>query len=153
MDISNRFEIMIGKLEMNNNSFALSIGKSPSNIKPIIDGKSKPGYEMLEAIFKKYPQINRDWLLMGEGEIFRTTKKIDKIEMQTFDALPVMWNSLKENYEKTIDDLRYTVNLQKHLLNNSFMGKQSSNVHPQMGKYRKLNIRVLRTKREEKKCI
>ena len=132
MDISKRFEAMIASLEMNNNSFALSIGRSPSNIKPIIDGKSKPGYDMLEAIFKKYPQINRDWLLMGEGQIFRNQKNASKIEIQNFDALPVIWNSLKDNYEKTIEDLRYTVNLQKQLLNNNFMGKQASNECPQI---------------------
>jgi len=120
MEISKRFETMIASLEMNNNSFALSIGRSPSNIKPIIDGKSKPGYDMLESIFKKYPQINRDWLLMGEGQIFRNQKNTDKIEIQNSDTLPVMWNYLKDNYERTIEDLRYTVNIQREMLRGKF---------------------------------
>lgn len=123
MEISERFVIMIDSLGMNNNSFALSIGKSPSNMKPIIDGKTKPGWEMLELILTKYPQINPAWLMKGEGHIFINQKHEVKKEETTNDLLPVMWNSLKENYERTIEDLRYTVSLQREML----MGKLESN--------------------------
>ncbi len=69
--INVRFKELISLLGKSNNSFALSIGKTSTTINNIVEGKSKPGYELLEAVFQMYPQISRDWLLMGEGEIYR----------------------------------------------------------------------------------
>lgn len=82
MKISERFTTIIDVLGMNNNSFALSLGKSPSNIKPIIDGKIKPGWDMLELIFYKYPHINPTWLMKGEGQIFT-----DQNNEQIFESI------------------------------------------------------------------
>lgn len=110
--ISNRIEFLISALGMNNNSFANSLGKSASNIKQIIDGKSKPGFDMLNLIKKKHPNVNLDWLLLGEGQIFveNTDKKTVK------ESTPELWENLKKSYESTIEDLRYTIQLQKQIL-------------------------------------
>ncbi|MDI9859655.1 helix-turn-helix transcriptional regulator [Flectobacillus roseus] len=106
--ISQRFEALIKALKMNNNSFANSIGKSPSNIKFVVDGSSKPGFDLLEQVLKTYPNVNSDWLLRGEGEMFKQTEKVV--------AEPTLWQTLKENYENRIEELQYTISIQKQLL-------------------------------------
>ncbi len=69
--ISDRLTALIKKMNMSGRQFAQSVGKSPSNVASVTDGKTKPSFDFLEAIILAYPQLNRDWLLMGEGEMFR----------------------------------------------------------------------------------
>lgn len=104
--IGKRFELLIHALKMNNNSFAVSLGKTSTSIKIIVEGTSKPGYDLLELVLKNYPQVSSDWLLRGEGEMFRSEQK----------AEPTLWLTLKQNYENTIEDLRYTISLQRQLM-------------------------------------
>jgi hypothetical protein len=106
--ISQRFEALIKALKMNNNSFANSIGKTSTMIKFIIDGKSKPGFDLLEQVLLTYPNVNSEWLLKGEGEMF---KKQEKTVVE-----PTLWQTLKENYESRIEELQYTISIQKQLL-------------------------------------
>ncbi|OIN55673.1 helix-turn-helix transcriptional regulator [Arsenicibacter rosenii] len=76
--INERIVKLIETLKMSNNAFAKSIDKSSTAINYISDGKGKPSYDVLESIFKRYPQVSRDWLLMGEGEMFRTSAPVNK---------------------------------------------------------------------------
>lgn len=114
--IADRFKILIKELRMTNNSFAISIGKASTSINYIVDGKSKPGYELLEAVFKVYPQISRDWLLMGEGDIFRkkqaesnTGQMVDKIE-QFFAS---KYELLLEQKNSVIAEQRFMLEIMK----------------------------------------
>ena len=72
--ICERFKQMLDALKISNNAFAKSIGKTSTTINYIVDGRNKPSFDVLEAIFEKYPQLSRDWLLMGEGDMFRESK-------------------------------------------------------------------------------
>lgn len=69
--INERFNLLIEALKLNPNAFAKSIGKSYTAIDSTIKGKSKPGYDMLEATFETYPDISPDWLMNGKGEMYR----------------------------------------------------------------------------------
>ena len=76
--IDARFKTLIRVLGKTNNSFANSIGKTSTTINNIVEGKSKPGYEILEATFLTYPTVNRDWLLGGDGPVLKdSTPKED----------------------------------------------------------------------------
>ena len=77
--ISERLVELIKSLKMNNSSFAKSLGKPPTTINYIANGNNKPSFEVLETIVQVYPQINRDWLMAGEGEMFKEQKQ-DKAE-------------------------------------------------------------------------
>lgn len=68
--IASRIESLINALKMNRNTFAKSLNKSFSSIQIIVEGKSKPGYDLLETILLAYPQVNPSWLMKGEGEMF-----------------------------------------------------------------------------------
>ena len=51
--------------------FADEIGVQRSNISHILSGRNKPSLEFVLKIFERYPDINPDWLLRGQGEIGR----------------------------------------------------------------------------------
>lgn len=73
--INQRIDNLIAALNKNHKTFAESIGKAPTIIYNIVNGRNKPGYELLELICEKYPNVSRDWIIMGEGDIFREPKE------------------------------------------------------------------------------
>ncbi|AYQ31406.1 helix-turn-helix transcriptional regulator [Runella sp. SP2] len=95
-NIAERFKVLIKELGKSNHSFALSIAKNSTTISNIVDGKSKPGYELLETIFQVYPQVSRDWLLMGEGTIFRSSENV----VRSGEYLQEYLQKLESNFER-----------------------------------------------------
>jgi|GEM_PF-2803266 len=73
--IGERFAQLIEAKKITTNAFANSLGKPYTSLKVIIDGSSKPGYDLLEKVLQTYPEINTVWLMSGEGEMFRPADK------------------------------------------------------------------------------
>ncbi len=65
--IDQRFAQLIQQFGLTKNSFALSLGRTASVVQHLIDGRNKPGYDLLCKVFDIYPNVSRDWLLLGRG--------------------------------------------------------------------------------------
>ena len=65
--IDQRFAQLIKQFGLTKNSFAVSLGKTASVVQHLIDGRNKPGYDLLCKVFEIYPNVSRDWLLLGRG--------------------------------------------------------------------------------------
>lgn len=115
--IGERFSILVKGLKMNNNSFAKSVGKAATTINYIVEGKSKPGYDVLESVVKTYPQVNPNWLLTGEGEMVKSVPtapvvSTDSYLVEHLHTLEENFNRLAkqlENKDKQIEGLQRTV--------------------------------------------
>lgn len=99
--VGDRFGMLIKALGMNNHSFAKSIGKNSTTINYTVEGKTKPSFELFEAVFTKYPKVNRDWLLMGEGRIFRD----DTTQEQPDNSLITYLRSLEEKFDNLLKQM------------------------------------------------
>uniref|UniRef100_UPI0040560ED4 helix-turn-helix domain-containing protein n=1 Tax=Alistipes sp. TaxID=1872444 RepID=UPI0040560ED4 len=44
----------------------------PANVSHILSGRSKPGFELLQKILRRFPRLSPDWLLLDRGEMYRT---------------------------------------------------------------------------------
>ena len=55
---------------MNQQVFANLIETSPATLSSIFTGRTKPTINIVEAIKKKLPSINTDWLMMGVGNMY-----------------------------------------------------------------------------------
>jgi transcriptional regulator with XRE-family HTH domain len=54
--------------------FALKIGANPTTISEIFGKRqNKPSVELLQKIADAYPQLRPEWLLLGEGEMLKST--------------------------------------------------------------------------------
>lgn len=62
-------QIMESK-HMTQQVFAQFIDMSPASLSSIFNGRTKPTLNIVEAIKKKIPEINIDWLLFGSGEMY-----------------------------------------------------------------------------------
>lgn len=56
---------------MNQQSFANFIGVSPASLSSILQERTRPTLNIVEAIRSKMPNLNTDWLMWGEGEMFQ----------------------------------------------------------------------------------
>lgn len=68
-NINERVAELVKSLKISTNAFAKTIHKSQSAVSFIIDGRSKPGFEILDAICETH-MVNPTWLLTGKGEMF-----------------------------------------------------------------------------------
>ena len=65
--IDQRFAQLIQQFGLTKNSFAISLGKTASVVQHLIDGRNKPGFDLMCRVFEVYPNVSRDWLLLGRG--------------------------------------------------------------------------------------
>ena len=70
---SQRLFELINSLSLNINSFSNECGyPSSATIWRIIEQKKKPSNPTINKICNRFPQVNREWLLTGYGEMFNT---------------------------------------------------------------------------------
>jgi phage repressor protein C with HTH and peptisase S24 domain len=69
-DINNRINQLIERYGLNYSTFATSIGAKRGTVYNVVGPRrSKPSHALLAAILKKYPGLNGDWLLNGNGDM------------------------------------------------------------------------------------
>ncbi len=65
------------------------LGVNPAGISHILAGRNKPGFDLLQKILRRFPQINPDWLLLDSQQMYRTEngrRSPDANEGRTPDA-------------------------------------------------------------------
>jgi plasmid maintenance system antidote protein VapI len=59
---------------LTNSKFASILGIQRSNVTHIIDGRNKPSIRFIEKLIKKFPSVNIEWLITGNGEMYKQSK-------------------------------------------------------------------------------
>lgn len=116
MSKSNRTLELINSLNLNPRSFAIEIGfNQASTIYNIIKRKSNPSKSTLDKICKRFPHVNREWLVTGFGNMFKnsTTTKDDfkvnnKGTLQPSQRLKYLIDSLGMNINSFSKECGYT---------------------------------------------
>ncbi|MDJ0367227.1 helix-turn-helix transcriptional regulator [Hymenobacter sp. H14-R3] len=65
--IGQRFTQLIQHLGLSKNAFAQSLDKTATVIQHLVDERNKPGYDLLCKVFDTYPNVSKDWLMLGQG--------------------------------------------------------------------------------------
>ncbi len=47
------------------------LGVNPAGISHILAGRNKPGFDLLQKILNRFPNINPDWLILDKGSMYR----------------------------------------------------------------------------------
>lgn len=122
--INKRYESLIKSLGFNVTTFAAKLGFSQTAMANVTNGNNKPSFAMIEATINAFPQVNLLWLMKGEGTMF-----LDSEGNIVLDEKGI-WSSISSKYEEMfedlrsaikvrdamVEDLRYTIALQKSLL-------------------------------------
>jgi hypothetical protein len=87
--LSARFTTILDSLELNPRQFALKIESSPQNISNYVLGYALPGGNILKQIAERWPQINVNWLLTGQGQMMnKSIAQATSVSSMTPKALP-----------------------------------------------------------------
>ncbi len=103
MDSWTRLEQVIKWTGLTTNAFALSVGlKRAENLYQIKKGRNAISRDLAELIAAKYPEINRFWLLTGEGTMFSSDSGDEYENSAVPGAIPCYGGNLSFLKEKTI---------------------------------------------------
>lgn len=91
--MKDRIKQIMDAKQMSQQAFAAFIDISPATLSSIFNGRTKPTLVIVEAIKKKIPDINTDWLMFGSGNMFST---YDQVPSGTVSPAP-------ESEEKLLD--------------------------------------------------
>jgi len=107
-DIKDRILEILRKEGIMPSRFADEIGVQRSAISHIMNGRNKPGYDLIVKILKRFNKINAEWLILGEGEMYKknlydqneTKNKNDIINYKNLQS-----NENKREKEKLIESI------------------------------------------------
>ncbi len=62
-----RFKLLLKEKKLTAAQFSNKIHVNPSAMSHILNGRSKPGFDVLDKIGQAFPDINLNWLISGKG--------------------------------------------------------------------------------------
>ena len=99
--MKDRIRQVMESQHMTQQVFADYIGLAPATLSSIFNGRTRPTLNVVEALKKKFPDINTDWLMFGSGEMYQNTAEnpaptpsasekgiFDQSPMLDFDQVP-----------------------------------------------------------------
>ena len=88
--VGQRFSQLIQQLGMSKNAFAMSLDKTATVIQHLVDERNKPGFDLMRKVFEVYPNVSKDWLLMGEGPMLLNGASISTLADVAPVAMPAV---------------------------------------------------------------
>ena len=85
MSDKERIESVMSSLGLNARQFATEIRVQPGTISNMMAGRNNPSLEVMKRIMERYPTLNPEWLILGNGEMWRS---VPGQEASLFDVLP-----------------------------------------------------------------
>lgn len=93
-----RIKQLMEHLNMNQQSFASFIGIGPASLSSILQERTRPTLNTVEAICNKMPDINITWLINGTGDMFLSSASTDEHRNSDMDpvASPTVGSALQQ---------------------------------------------------------
>jgi len=104
--IDKRLRLLLENEGLTSSKFANIVGYRPSSISHILSGRNKPGFDFIREILKKFDTINPEWLILGSGEMYKTTDNV--IDDNRESAIR---DSIKTNKVESEPDSPYISNI------------------------------------------
>ncbi|NOX86252.1 MAG: helix-turn-helix transcriptional regulator, partial [Chlorobi bacterium] len=82
-DMVNRIKKLLEVKKISPAQFADEIEVQRSSLSHVLSGRNKPSLDFMMKIKKRYPEINLDWLLLGEGGMKIETEENMESEADT----------------------------------------------------------------------
>lgn len=94
---------------LNQAQFANEIGIQRAAMSHLVSGRNNPSLDIVLKILKRYPKVNSDWLLHGDGEMFGKSVT-ENPEMYQNTSIFLDDQTIVSNYRKDFrDKTPYTV--------------------------------------------
>lgn len=87
-----RFKQLLKEKNLTAARFAELIQVNASAMSHILNGRNKPGFDVLEKIVQAFPDINLNWLISGQGNIYNSvpqnTNLSEKDKQENMPSIP-----------------------------------------------------------------
>ena len=95
--MNKRFQKWLDYNDINSNKLSENINVSRATISHIMSGRNKPSVDFLHKILNKYPDLNLNWLVTGNGSM-----KIDNnIKKRIVDKVVVFYED--SSYQELVN--------------------------------------------------
>lgn len=113
MDEKTRIEKLMQHEGMTSGQFAQEIGIQNSTLSHILNNRNNPSLDVMKKILNRFPLINSDWLILGQGAMFRKESHSQMPSLFGFDdeSSSLSENSIDRNAENSIRN--FSVNEKK----------------------------------------
>lgn len=116
---SERLSLLINTLSLNVNSFSTECGYSSSTtIWRIINDNKKPSKPTLDKICARFKNVNKEWLLTGQGSMFFNKESFDDLTVtakQVIDKLDNQAENITSKIKTQTEDTLNTLIVPKML--------------------------------------
>ncbi len=102
-----RLQTLLTTEKIASSKFADLLGVNRSSISHLLSGRNNPSLDFLQKVLIKFPHINPDWLLLGQGPMHRNNAQSKIKSSLPSNTLPfndiIIEEKVKENqYKPTI---------------------------------------------------
>lgn len=102
MNLNERISEIINYSKLSASEFADEIEVQRSNISHITSGRNKPSLDFLVKIKERFPELQWDWLIFGQGEMIKKPEEEVVIEKPKTPTLPDLFSLINdENFGLT----------------------------------------------------
>lgn len=77
VNMNQRLQEFLLAENISQSQFADNIGVARASISHIISGRNKPGFDFIVSMSRRYPNLNLEWLINGEGEMYKNQDVTD----------------------------------------------------------------------------
>ncbi|HOQ58618.1 MAG TPA: helix-turn-helix transcriptional regulator [Bacteroidales bacterium] len=86
--MKDRIKEILDSQGLNATQFAQKVNINVSALSHILSGRNNPSYDALQKIIVNFPGINVEWLMTGQGEMYKENLPIQQEEVTLFGENP-----------------------------------------------------------------
>lgn len=83
--MQDRFKQLLEEKNLTATRFAAIIKVNASAMSHILNGRSKPGFDVLDKIAQAFPEVNLNWLISGKGSLYNNSFTSQPIQQKLFE--------------------------------------------------------------------
>lgn len=74
--MNQRLQQFLQAENLSQSQFADSINVARASVSHILAGRNKPGFEFIESMSRRYPSLNLEWLVTGNGKMYKNATTV-----------------------------------------------------------------------------
>ena len=71
--MNNRLKQFLAAENITQAQFADNINVVRASVSHVLSGRNNPSYEFIRSIMEKYPELNIEWLMFGNGKMYKSS--------------------------------------------------------------------------------
>jgi transcriptional regulator with XRE-family HTH domain len=81
-----RLKVVAQALGLKQHNIYKDMGTSSARVSNVFNGVNNPSYDFLQNFLSAYPNVNANWLLKGEGEMFLDNSIVREPDVQKWSS-------------------------------------------------------------------